>query len=131
MLVDSGDCAIDVEDLNVRAGGKGVKYLFPYALVSPPVIAYIDAVPVAEVFWQIAPRCAGTVNPEHGFEKEPIIPGGNPAICGLAREKVFDPGPLFVVEHHAFHASFRIREKLVLVCRLLYGKAFSLIENAL
>jgi site-specific DNA recombinase len=71
---------------------------------------YQHAVPAAKPLWQVAPRRARADAPQHGFQKQPVVFGGHPAVRRLARQQRRDLLPDRIADHkpipvHSSHHS--------------------------
>src|SRR5574340_504370 len=76
--------AVDEHLFEVCILGQLGEELMPKALARPPGEALIDAVPGAKFAGQIAPGAAGPRDPQHRFNKEPVIGRRAPRIAQLA-----------------------------------------------
>ena len=70
MLMDAHDAAINHQILKVRVIDQHLKNAKPMAFMSPAVIAYVDTMPMAETFRQIAPGGASPAKPANFFERQ-------------------------------------------------------------
>jgi len=62
----------------------------------PPAKALVDDFPIAETLGKIAPRNAGSISVENGFDEQPIIRRRAADMAFAAGEKILDPIPLIV-----------------------------------
>jgi hypothetical protein len=69
----------------------------------PIAVAREDCIPIAEYRRQIAPWAARPGNPEHCFQKHPIVAAGAAGVCRLAQAVGFHRRPLGVRQAKAIH----------------------------
>ena len=62
----------------------------------PPAKALVDDLPIAETLREIAPRNAGSISVENGFDEQPIIRRRAADMTFAAGQKILDPIPLIV-----------------------------------
>ena len=89
---------IDIDHDVFKVGGirHGGEKPVPDAVLGPARKANKDAVPVAKKAWQIAPWRARASQPEHRFNKQPVIRTGPAGIAALARQMRLHPRPLMI-----------------------------------
>jgi hypothetical protein len=63
----------------------------------------VHAYPVAEGARQIAPRAACAGNPQHGFDKQPVVIAASAGIARLAKTMWFHLRPLGVSQNESVH----------------------------
>jgi hypothetical protein len=90
------DGAVDEHLVEVRILGQRGEDLMPYALARPPGETLVDAVPGAELARQIAPGTAGSRDPQHGLDKQPVIGRRTARIAHLARQQRLDSLELII-----------------------------------
>ena len=62
----------------------------------PSTKALMDDLPIAEALGQIAPRDAGSIAVQNGFDEQPIVRRRASDMAFSARQKILDPIPLVV-----------------------------------
>ena len=67
------DGAIDNDVFHVWIMREMLMHSFPDPFIAPAGKAFIDAVPVAVVFWQQPPLGAAACHPEDGFDEASAI----------------------------------------------------------
>ena len=76
------------------------RQLFENALentaLRPPAEALVDDLPIAETLGQIAPRNAGSISVENGFDEQSVIRRRAADMAFAAGQKILDPIPLVV-----------------------------------
>lgn len=92
---------IDEEVFEIRIIRQCLENSIPDAFLRPSPKSRIDRIPLAEVVRQITPGGAGPRNPQHCFDKQPIVACGDPRITNLAWQLGRNPFPLLVVENRA------------------------------
>lgn len=70
----------------------------PEALLAPAAIPAVDRLPGTELGGHLAPRGAGTGNPENAFEDRAMVAGRSPLRGFLRRQQGEDPLPALVGE---------------------------------
>src|SRR6266852_1886424 len=96
MLVCAHDGGVDDQVFKVWILDQRVENALPHALLGPSAKALEHAVPVAELSWQVAPRCAGTSQPEHGIDEQAVVLARSPFVAFFTRNKPLDAPPLRV-----------------------------------
>ena len=79
--------------------GRSLEHPLKDTLLRPATEATKDRVPASELPVQITPGAAGAGDPEHRFEKAPVVGTAPTAIPGLSRQQRRNPLPLHVVQH--------------------------------
>jgi len=98
MLMDANDRTVDEDLLEVGIIGQRGKNSLPYAACLPPCKPFIDAVPGAELFGQVAPGRSRPCHPHHGLDEQAIVRRDTPAVTRFARRQVGNPLPLIVTQ---------------------------------
>ena len=75
----------------------------PDAFLRPAAKATEDRIPLAKACGQVAPRRAGAVDPQHGVDKEAIVPGGYASVGGFSWEQMGDLSKLLVGDFMSSH----------------------------
>ena len=101
MLVDSDKCAIDEDVFEIGVIAESFENALPNALLHPAPEARIYCEPLAERFWQIAPRRTCASNPQNGFDEETVVTPTAARITDFARQLRRDPFPLRVVQRQS------------------------------
>lgn len=73
MLMGAHDGGIEDQILEIRIIGYRHEHAVPDALGAPAAEAPKCAVPVAEILRQVAPWRPSANDPQHGFDKHPVI----------------------------------------------------------
>ncbi len=97
------DGAVDEKLFEVRVLGQLGEHLMPHAFARPAGKALINAVPGAEFGGQVAPWAAGACDPQHRFDKQPVIGRGAARIAYLARQKGLNPLELIITQPRTGH----------------------------
>ena len=87
---------VDDKVLKVWIFHQSLENALPNALLGPAAKALEYAVPVPELFRQIAPRCTCARQPKHGIDEQAIVLAMPSSIAFLTRDKSFDAPPLRV-----------------------------------
>lgn len=103
MLMCANNRAVDEHFLKVRVLRQLRKDLMPDTTTRPAGKALIDAVPRPKFTRKVAPGAPRAGNPQHGFDKQPIVGGGAPWIAELARQKRRYPLKLIILQPHTYH----------------------------
>jgi hypothetical protein len=98
MLMDPDDRAVDHAVFEVGVLGQLVEKTLPYTLPSPPPEARVNAVPLAELIGQIAPRRPGAHDPQDRLHKQAIVLSTPTRVAHLARQFRCHPCPLLVAQ---------------------------------
>jgi hypothetical protein len=94
MLVRSHNGGIDDQVFEVRIFTQLSEKPLPDALLGPPPETSEHAVPVTKLFGQVAPRRAGTDQPQYGINEQTIVLAVPTLIALLARNKWLNLLPL-------------------------------------
>jgi|SRR5215211_549414 len=94
MLVRAHDGGIDDQVFEVRTFDQLVENTLPHALLGPSAETLENAVPVAELFWQIAPWGAGASDPENRIDEQPIVLAVPSFVSFFTGNKLLDAPPL-------------------------------------
>ena len=105
MLVSAHDGGVDHHVLVVVIARQKLENTFENSTLRPPAKALVDNFPIAETLRKIAPRNAGSVSVQNGFDEQPIIRRSAPDMAFAARQKVLDPIPLVVAKGVTAHLS--------------------------
>src|SRR5882724_8627202 len=81
--------------------GQGFQNRVPDAPLAPAAKALVDAVPLAELFRQVAPRRTGAQHPQHAVHERPVIARWSPDAASLRRQKRDDDLPRLVAQSSA------------------------------
>jgi hypothetical protein len=73
VAVDLDDGGVDHGVLHVRLLRGGIEKPFENIGFYPVSIPLEDAVPGAKLDWKVAPRTAGSRDPQHRLDKPPVI----------------------------------------------------------
>jgi hypothetical protein len=96
MLVGAHDGGIDDQVFEVGIFDQRIENTLPNAILGPPAETLEHAVPVAELFRQITPWCAGASDPEHRIDEQAIILAVPSSISVFTWNKLLDAPPLRV-----------------------------------
>ena len=96
--MDPDDRAVDHDVFEVGVLGQPIEKTLPCALPGPSPEARVNAVPLAELVGQVAPRRSGTRDPQNRFDKKPIVLSAPTRVTDLARQIRGDPCPLFIAQ---------------------------------
>jgi hypothetical protein len=99
VLVDPDDGAVDDRVLEVRIAGQTAENHLEDAIQCPSSETLEDRIPIPESRGQVAPRRAGAGDPQHRFEKAPIILAGAAGVANLAGKQRRNPLPLLVAQY--------------------------------
>src|SRR5277367_2664708 len=112
MLVRAHNGGIDDQVFKVWILDQRVENALPHALLGPTAKALEDAVPVAELFRQIAPRCARPSQPKHRIDEPAVVLAGSTSVAFL-------PGTSCSMRRHcASVSSLRIKIALLRMANL-------------
>lgn len=103
MLVSTHNCTVDEDLFKVRVARKLGEYRMPYACHRPPCKAFVHAIPRSKIRRQITPWAASTRHPQHGLDKQSIVPCGPARVSELARQQGGDLFVLVITEHQPWH----------------------------
>jgi hypothetical protein len=98
MLARSDDGAVDHRVFVVGVGGQVLEHALPHPVLGPTAEPTMGVLPVPEALRQVAPRNAGAVSVEQGFDESAIIAGGDTDIAGFAGKQVLDSLPLIITK---------------------------------
>lgn len=104
MLVGTHDGRINESVLHVGVTTHRLGNALKYTLLALTGETYIRPMPMPELGRQVAPRAAGTHDPEYGLNKPSIVPGRNTPITGLAWQELFNAFQLVVAQHLSLHS---------------------------
>jgi hypothetical protein len=96
MLMSAHDGGVDHHVFVVVIARQQLENAFENAAFRPPAEALVDDFPIAEPLGKIAPRNAGSISVENGFDEQPVIRRRAPNMAFAARQKILDPIPLVV-----------------------------------
>jgi len=94
MLVGAHDGGIDDQVFEVGVFDQRIENTLPNALLGPSAETLEHAVPVAELFRQIAPGCAGASDPEHRIDEKAIVLAVPSFVSFFTCNKLLDAPPL-------------------------------------
>ena len=94
MLVRAHNGGVDDQVLEVWMFDQCTENTLPNALLGPSAETLENTVPVAEFLREIAPRCAGSRDPENRIDEQAIIFTVPSSVSCFTRKKLFDPPPL-------------------------------------
>jgi hypothetical protein len=103
MLMGAHDGAVDEHLFEVGILGQAGEDPMPDACARPPRKALIDTIPRTEFGGQVAPRRPYTRDPQHRFNKQPIVARRAARIAQLARQQRLDPLKLIITQPHTRH----------------------------
>lgn len=83
----------------------GLKQAFPDPALGPSCEARERGMPVPQFVRQITPRRTRASDPQHGFQKQPVVLRGYATIRCLARQQLLDPFPLVISQNLSIHCS--------------------------
>jgi len=106
MPVDLDDGAIDESVLEIGVLGEDVEYPIENPSQGPPAEALPHRAPFAELWRQVAPWRPSPHQPQHGFDKQPIVLARATRITFLAGKKRRYPRPLLVTQHCTLQGCF-------------------------
>jgi hypothetical protein len=112
VLMGSHDGAVDHRVFVVGIGHEVLKNPLPYPVPGPLAEPPVGVLPVAEPLRQIAPRDAGTVSIENGFDESTIVARGGTDISGFPRKQVLYSLPLIVAQSISGHGSALCQSRL-------------------
>jgi hypothetical protein len=98
MPVDLDDGAADERVLEIGDSREIPEYPLENAFLGPSSEALPHRSQFAELRRQIAPRRAGLHDPQHDFEKRPIVLTGAAGMAVLTRKDGRNPRPLLVAQ---------------------------------
>jgi hypothetical protein len=96
MLVSAHDGRVDHHVFVVVIAGQQLENALEYSALRPPAKALMDDLPVTKALGQIAPRNAGSIAVQNGFDEQPIVRRSASHMAFSARQKILDPVPLVV-----------------------------------
>ena len=94
MLVGAHDGGIDDQVFEVGVFDQRIENTLPNTLLGPSAETLEHAVPVAELFRQIAPWCAGASDPEHRIDEKAIVLAVPSFVSFFTCNKLLDAPPL-------------------------------------
>jgi hypothetical protein len=94
MLVRAHDGGIDDQVFEVRIFDQRIEKTLPNAFLGPSAETLKHAIPVAELFRQIPPRCPGASDPEHRVDEQAIILAVPSFVSFLTWNKLLNAPPL-------------------------------------
>ncbi len=103
MLVGTHNRAVDEDLFKIRIQGQLGEDTMPHATARPAGKALIDTIPEAERRRQITPRTACPGNPQHRFDKQPIICRRAARIARFAWQQRGYPLELIITQPHTYH----------------------------
>ena len=103
MLVGPDDRGVDDQVLKVRIVRERFEDPPPHPLGAPPTEAAKDAVPVPERLVQITPRRARPDDPQHPFDKHPVVPARRALLVRPPNDQRRNPLPLFILQNQTIH----------------------------
>jgi hypothetical protein len=103
MTVNLDNGGIDDRVFEVRLIRAGLEKPKEYRGFDPIAISFVHGVPLAEARREIAPWRAGSNNPQHGLDKQPIVLPAAAGVRRLAPTVRFHLRPLGVGQHEALH----------------------------
>jgi hypothetical protein len=92
---------VDEDVFEIGIIRQGLENALPHALLRPSPEAGIDGEPFAEFLRQITPGRAGSRDPQHRLDKQPVVMCGGAGITNLARQFWRNPVPLLLVQNRA------------------------------
>src|SRR3954454_143104 len=102
LLMDGDDRAIDHRVFEVGFAGQGLEDTVKNLRPRPAAEPREHAVPMAELGRQITPGQPRPDTPQHGFEKQPVVPRRHATIRFLARQQSLNLLPDGVAENEPF-----------------------------
>ena len=94
MLMCAHDGGIDDQVFEIWIFYQRIEKTLPNALLGPSSETLEHAIPVAELFRQIPPRCPGASDPENRIDEQTIILAVSSFVSFLTRNKMLDAPPL-------------------------------------
>jgi hypothetical protein len=88
------DCAVDQGVFEIGVLRQRFENPFEGTVERPSAEALPNREPLAERLWQIAPRRTGTHDPQHRFDKQPVVLPGPARVALLAGHQRRDAFPL-------------------------------------
>src|SRR6202046_5449348 len=101
--MDFDDGGVDHCVLHVRIIRHGIKKAFENITLDPIPVSLEDRVPGAEQRRQVAPRAAGSRDPQHRFNKTTVVPAAATGIGSLPPAMQFHLRPLGIAQYTAVH----------------------------
>ena len=98
-MVRPHDGRIDDQILEVGIVREGRKNAMPHTALAPTIETPPYAVPTSECQGQIAPRRAGTRDPQNAFDKHAIVLARPAGIALLSYAKGLDTRPLLILQY--------------------------------
>lgn len=99
MLVGADDGGIDDQIFEVGIIGQTGEHPLPSAFCTPSAETAESAVPIAEFRGQIAPRRARANDPEHRFNKHPVVAARGAALAVRSDDRLTNTRPMIVAQH--------------------------------
>lgn len=103
MLMGANDGGVNEQLLKICITGEGAGHAFPNTGIPPTREADVGAMPVAEFGRQVAPRYAGTHDPENRLDEKTIVFRGATRIAGFTRQQMFNATPLIISQQLSKH----------------------------
>jgi len=88
--------AIEDEMFHIRVIDKVLMHFVPDILISPAGKPFVDAIPIALLFWQQAPLGPTAADPEHTFDKTATLVFLTDINVGTGLQELNYFGPLFI-----------------------------------
>ena len=101
MLMDPDVRRVEEDVFEIGIIGQGLEKAFPDALLRPAPETCVDAVPFAELARQIAPRRAGSRDPQYRLDEQPIVTRARAGITNFTRQFWRHPFPLLLAQDRA------------------------------
>ena len=98
MLVSSDNGAVDHGALVVGISGKMLEQSLPNPALGPTAEPPVGVLPIAETFWQVAPRDSRAISIEDRFDEAAIVARRDTDVPNFSRKQVFDPLPFIVTQ---------------------------------
>src|ERR1700716_2926220 len=105
MLMSTHNSGVDHHVFVVVIARQQLENALEHPALRPTIKALVDDFPIAETFREIAPRNAGSITEENGFDEQPIIRRRATDMAFAAGQNILDPIPLVVAQCVASHRS--------------------------
>jgi len=96
VLVSAYDGGIDHHVFVVVIARQELENARENSALRPSTEALMDDLPIAKALGQIAPRDAGSIAVQNGFDEQSIVRRSASHMAFSARQKILDPLPLVV-----------------------------------
>jgi hypothetical protein len=90
------DRAVQDQVLHIGVISEMGVHLPPHPGIAPAGIPFVDAIPIAIAWREIAPGCPGTADPEHGLHEAAAVCFGAQIDIGAGVQEIADFLPLVI-----------------------------------